>query len=392
MKDHFSQKQPFTLRIYNSLPEVAKEWDHFLPDHHSLKSPFLLATESAALEGIRFRYIMVEINRECVGLVYFQLLKISNQSLGANKLLNENSNLIGQFLLTHGINLAICGHLFRNNFTGFYFKKPTNNHLVFSVLDSFSKLAPAKLKPDVAIVKECDSGFNSQELKANSFQPFNQDFLYTFPVKQTWKQFDDYVQNLSSKYQKRAIKVRKNGQMIERKWLNEEQISKHIDQIEALYLEVVNKQVFKPATLNAAYLFKMKHVYGDRFQILGYFDQERLCGFASYIVLDNNKIELHYVGFSEKDNESFSLYFNMLFDGVELAIQKCYSHLHLGRTGKDAKSSLGAFGTNANNYFKVKRSVKGWFITCVLNLMIETTNQQGPERNPFKEQVELKLA
>jgi len=392
MRDCFFPDNSFSIIHFQSIEEAETHWDSALPENHHLRSEHLKSIESAKLQGFTFRYLLIYKEHRCIGVVYLQLLNLHAKHFGDAVQLGESNSIFSQYLLTKGVKLAICGHMFRNNWVGFYFKSSEDEAMIFDVLNKYAKSASAKTKPDILIVKECEDQFEHEILTGNRFQAFEHDLLFEFQVDANWTCFDDYSASLSSKYQKRAQKIRQQGSQVNRIWLDEKQIQKHMPELMGCYLELVNRQAYKPGQLTAEYFLQFKQTLGDQFQILGYFSDGNLCGFASYILNEHQTKELHYVGFYEFSNQAFSLYFNMLFDAVEFAIQQKFSVIHLGRTGHDAKTSLGAKPRLANNYFRVNHSVKGWVLKNTLDQLKTSYQPQGPIRNPFKQELQNNLS
>lgn len=382
------QHQGFDLHIYDRVEHVPSKWDSLLPEGHHLKLSLLNATEKAGLEGFSFAYILVFREHTPIGVAYMQLFQINKSSLHPDLLKSDKAGVLGQFVLNKGMNLAICGHLFRNQWQGYYFEDEIDYQLIFKVLNAFVSSKACHETPDVVLLKECDNTIQPNLLEANRFQEFSQDLIYTMSLNKEWENFEDYTQNLSSKYQKRALKVRQQGIDLKRHWLDDSALADYLPEMMNFYLNLVNRQTVRPANLNANYFLMQKQALGDNFRILGYFHNDQLVGFASYLFFGNQAMELHYIGFSEPDNKTYSLYFNMLFDALEYAITEGYQMLHLGRTGHDVKISLGAHPTVANNYFKVKRGVKGLLLKSMLEQLAQALSHSGPERSPFKSELE----
>ncbi len=392
MRDCFFPAHSFSISHFQKIEEAETDWDAILPINHHLKSLHLKAIEKADIQEFTFQYLLIYRDQQCIGLAYLQLLNLKKQHVGDMFQSGDSNSIFSQYLLTKGVNLAVCGHMFRNNWTGFYFKTPEDNALIFDVLNRHAKRNSLKVKPDIVVIKECEEQVSVEILKSNKFQAFNHDLLFDFNVDQDWTCFDDYAGSLSSKYQKRAQKIREQGKVVERIWLDEKQIIKHMPEIMNCYLELVNRQAYKPGKLTADYFLHLKQTLGHQFQILGYFSEGNIFGFASYILDENQNMELYYVGFQEASNQAFSLYFNMLFDAVAFAIEQKFKVVHLGRTGHDAKTSLGAKSRLANNYFKVNHSVKGWVLKNTLENLKAALQPQGPTRNPFKQELQSNLA
>ena len=95
-------------------------------------------------------------------------------------------------------------------------------------------------------------------------------------------------------------------------------------------------------------------------------------------------MEIHYIGYSEEVNHQYSLYFQMLFDGLKTAIDKKYKILELGRTAPEAKASLGAIPIEKHNYIWVKIGLARITFNFLSKWFLENIGDTWKNRNPFK--------
>ncbi len=174
---------------------------------------------------------------------------------------------------------------------------------------------------------------------------------------------EDYVQALSRKYKSRANKILEAGNVLEKRTLSEVETNKYSSKISGLFRQVARSQSFVLANLADDHFGKMKSLYKDSFEVMGFFYEGEIVAFTSAFI-SRDTYELYYAGFDYNHNQKLQLYFNLLFSGLERAIKLGKSVLKLGRTSLDAKASLGAHPEELVYYFKAGKIagvVNNWF-------------------------------
>ena len=135
--------------------------------------------------------------------------------------------------------------------------------------------------------------------------------------------------------------------------------------------------------LNGQYFVEMKRALGDNYKVLGYYLEDKLVAFTSYI-LGNEEMEIHYIGIDYQYNEECKLYFNILFDGLETAIENRKTSLELGRTAREVKASLGAVGVEVKNYILVKLGLPTLVYNYFQKWYNSHNNEDWKNRYPFR--------
>ncbi|MEQ1554529.1 MAG: hypothetical protein ABL929_10140, partial [Ferruginibacter sp.] len=121
----------------NKINDWSQAWDEFLPQNHHLKSNHLLAFEKSNLDDIENNYLQVFLKEKLIGVVYLQQFLFQHKHLNFNNDKQFKSKLI-KLVLPKQLPLLVCGHLFRINFQGFYFKNELHNSLVFDAIELFN--------------------------------------------------------------------------------------------------------------------------------------------------------------------------------------------------------------------------------------------------------------
>jgi hypothetical protein len=369
------------ITIAKHISECLNPWDDFLPAHHHLKSRHLLAFENAKIEDVENNYVQIFLKDKSIGLLYLQQFTFKHKHLNFNQQQTFKSKFI-QFVLPAQLPLLICGHLFRVDFQGFYFKNQAHEMLVFDAIELFIQHNKSN-KPSGIIIKDCEAPFVEQKAEFFKYHFFNGDVTMELSRRPHWLCFDDYLKDLNKNYLQRAKKIIKSFAVIEKKELTAAQIIEQAGVIEKLYWNVVNKQTIKLGTVNAAYFYELKNDLQQNFEFHGLYQNNVMVGFYTFIFY-NGAMETHYIGMDYEANKTYKLYFNILFLSTQKMIEQQYNKLELGRTAREAKVNLGALPKQIFNYIKVKNPIIKITVYYFLKRFNKAANHNLVERSPLK--------
>lgn len=162
-------------------------------------------------------------------------------------------------------------------------------------------------------------------------------------IRPEWKNFDDYLAALKSKYRVRAKKAMQSAQSLERVELNLDEIRQVEDHLHYLYLQVVGDAGFNLFYLPPKYFSTIKRAMGDSFRLWVYKDHGEIISFFT-LFEDGDIMDAHFLGYDPEVNHYYKLYLNMLLALIGEATQKGFRQLQLSRTATEIKSSVGADG------------------------------------------------
>lgn len=374
-------KAAINITIAQNITACQQQWDAILPTQHHLNSAYLQAFELANISDVETNYVIVYIKEKAIGVLYLQQFCFKQQHVNFNHHKAAVSKLL-QIVLPKQLPILICGHLFRINFQGFYFKNDAHKLLVFDAIDLFVQLQKNN-KPCGIIVKDSSEVFVQQGCMLHGYRFFGGDVTMEVSKRANWHVFDDYINDLQKKYKQRAKKIIQSFKGITTISLNAAEILLHASSIDALYWNVVHKQTIKLGTVNAAYFYQLKISMQQNFECNAMFFQNKMIGFYTYIFY-NNSMETHYIGLDYTVNKTHNTYFNILFAGIQKMIEGNYQTLELGRTAKEAKANTGALPKQIFNYIKVKNILINWVINYVVNRFNTAENKKLHQRNPLK--------
>jgi len=317
-----------------------------------------------------------------IGCLLIQIVKIDLKDI---KFESQFRKYLVKLLISKNDSIIICGNILRVNQEGYFFKDSNNIIYLKDILLEIKNIIKKEQNIFGILLKDSEVNFNKKLISCHPFISFNTDATMLLEIRKDWQTFSNYEQSLAKKYKQRLHKIIQSGTNIERRELNLQSIEIYKIEIENLYLQLVQKQSFNLAKLNKNYFVEMKRNLGEKFMIVGYFLDGKMLAFSSYIFYPNNEMEIHYIGTETEKNKSFQLYFNILYDGLKIAIDRKQTKLELGRTAKEAKSNMGAMAEINQNYAWLNSKVLQYLTQSIIRCFDQNDFNNWTQRNPFKE-------
>ena len=369
------------ITITKNIATIASHWDDFLPAAHHLKSRHLQAFENAAVDDLENFYVQVFASNKLIGLLYLQQFRFQHKHLNFGNGSATTARLIKCFLPKQ-LTILVCGHLFRINYQGFYFKEPSHKQLVFDAVKLFTR-QNNRCKPAGIIIKDCNDVFVEESCRFSGYRFFSGDVTMEVTRKEQWLSFSDYINSLQKNYRQRAKKIIHAFEPVDSKQLDAGEIKANAAAINQLYWNVVNKQTVKLGMVNANYFYELKKDLQNNFELHALYAEGKMAGFYTFIFYEK-EMETHFIGLDYEANSKYKLYFNILFLGIEKMIEKGFDKLELGRTARDAKANVGALPRQVFNYIKVKNALADITLRHFLQRFNKAENKNLTNRNPFK--------
>lgn len=157
----------------------------------------------------------------------------------------------------------------------------------------------------------------------------------------SWRDFDDYLAALPSKYRRRARRARGKLVGVEARMLTAAEADRFGESLTALYRGLIARTPYAPFVVEDGYISRLKRLRPADVALAGYFDGDRLVGFST-LLTDGDEALAHLAAVEPGYNRTHQLYLNLLFDLLATAIARRCRRLNLGRTATTIKSSLGA--------------------------------------------------
>ncbi|PWG06212.1 GNAT family N-acetyltransferase [Polaribacter aquimarinus] len=283
------------------------------------------------------------------------------------------------------LKLLICGNTFVSGEHGVFIKKNQNKKLIIKELAkaiSHFSSSNKKLKADAYLLKDFvnESLFITNELKEDHYHPFLVEPNMLLTISKNWKTFDDYLASMKTKFRVKARKAFKQSNFLKIEEVTSKNIDEQLPKMTALYQKVADNADFNLGNFNLATYKDFKEKLGENYILKTYWLEDRIVGFISGII-NQNSLDAHFVGIDYELNREYAIYQRMLYDYIEIAINKQLKTLNFGRTASEIKSSVGAVPQDLTMYLRHKKTITNKILKLFLQRVQPTPFQQ---KFPFK--------
>ncbi|WP_405611157.1 peptidogalycan biosysnthesis protein [Polaribacter sp. Asnod1-A03] len=285
------------------------------------------------------------------------------------------------------LKLLICGNVFVSGEHGVFIKtnqdkKAIVKELAKSIHHFINADKKLKKEIDAFLIKDFanESLFITDELTDYSYHPFSVEPNMQLTLNENWQTFDDYLAALKTKFRVKAKKAFKLSTSITFNEVTLENIEEILPKIKILYQKVAENSSFNLANFNLETYKDLKEKLGDNYILKTYWINDKIVGFISGVI-NNNSLDAHFVGIDYQLNREYAIYQRMLYDYIEIAIQKKLKTINFGRTASEIKSSVGAKPQDLTMYLRHKKTIKNKILKLFLQRVQPTPFQQ---KSPFK--------
>jgi predicted N-acyltransferase len=351
-----------------------------------LQIPYLRALEQAAPKGYQFFYVLIHQEDRPIGLLIAQAFYFdATQQMRLEE--TQQSWWQRQFMQQFQAHFLVIGNATLSGEHGFYFlpeisQKNRQRYIQKAIQLLEEQYAP---KSDMIVLKDFDTNTADQlaALQNNGFHriAIQPNMQLTLPAH--WQTFDDYLNDLRSKYRVRVRRARKKAKDLVQRELTLTEIQQHESRLFELYELVAQNALMNVALLPKNYFASLKEQLGNHFQLTAYFEGETIIGFQT-LIQDHHHLEAHFLGLDDRYNGTHQLYLNMLFDMVETAIEERVTTLSFGRTALEIKSSVGAVAQPMYGF--IKHRFVGFNIWIPKLFQAFETEKDWVARSPFREE------
>lgn len=376
-----------SIQIFEHISAIDEQvWNSITTNIFFYQTHQFLSVIEEIHSTIQFRYVLVYKEDKIVAGLYTQLLDFSFRNL-----VNYNANAstgikskVKQYIAKKDTKLLNLGNVFFTGDKGIICQQDDN---IISLLpDIFTKLYASftKQKPRAYLVANIYLQDESKcaSFSSHAFHPFITEPDMLMPIAAAWTSFDDYLSAISSKYRVRDKKILALSSSIKTVNFTLEEIKNNRVHFSHLFANVINHVAFNMATLSVDFFERMKLLYVDKFNIIGYYKEEALVGFACLFNVDENMLHVHYIGLDYTINKEQKLYNRMLLDFVKFAIENKKNKIHFGRTATEIKSTIGAQAFPLNAYLKMHNPMLNISLPYFLSRIKPA---EYTLRNPFRE-------
>jgi hypothetical protein len=241
---------------------------------------------------------------------------------------------VSRFLLRE-LNLLIRKHsilmIGNNCVPGYFFPKLENQR----GLEQFFQNEKAACSVFIANV----AGHNENIPGAVVFQ--SEPFMY-LTLEPEWQNTNDYLQAMQSKYRVRTKKVLATSAGLTMQRFNGESLdSETLATCAAMLQHTLREKTLAMNKNLSGILQCFAEHFGSDFILDMYYLKNEPVGFITCTIADNQLIAWH-LGYHADIAKETHIYQRMLFDLIDLGIQRRVGRIHFGRTATEIKSTLGA--------------------------------------------------
>ncbi|MBM7420625.1 MULTISPECIES: peptidogalycan biosysnthesis protein [Chryseobacterium] len=374
----------YTFKIFNSTTELPINWNIVIGQQNiMLSEEYFRVLEESKPINMKYCFVGFFFGEELIGGALFQYLNfIEHKSFQKGEMLCKIRNFLAKQLSK---DVMILGNNMLTGQNGFYFdtSKITTEKAILFLNETSQNIQAILGKTSLIIYKDYQRSFlkNFEDEKFRSFYRFSVQPNMILNIKPEWNCFEDYINDLSKKYRARLKSAKKKIDGIQKLELDIQSIKKHQNEMNILYQNVAENAPFNTFFLTEKHFESMKQNLKENFKVFGYFFNEKLIGFYT-LILNNNDIDTYFLGYDKEIQKEKQIYLNMLFDMTEFGISNQFKRIVFGRTALEIKSTIGAepveiFGLIKHNNKAINPFMEKIFTS--LNPKVEWI-----QRKPFK--------
>jgi len=216
------------------------------------------------------------------------------------------------------LKLLICGNTFVTGEHGVFIKENQNKKVIIKKLaESLNHFVNSnkKLKKqiDAFLLKDFaqESLFITDELKEFKYHTFSVEPNMQLKLSDNWKNLDDYLAAMKTKFRVKAKKAFKQSLDIRIEDVTLKNISQKLPEMTALYEKVASNAKFNLGTFNLETYKHLKEKFGDDYILKSYWLEDKIVGFISGVI-NNESLDAHFVGIDYQKNKEYAIYQRML--------------------------------------------------------------------------------
>lgn len=353
----------YSAKVFNTVDAIpTQDWSSLNTKSNTYFSPEFLNAFQTSNSKISFKYIVIYNELDAVALANIQIISLGIDVILKNIKISKTAKSIFRFFLcNYPLKIMFCGNVFLSGEHGIILNQDIDKKKAFLVISKTIK--------DLTSVKE------NRPLHAIFVKDFYQESLnitdhlldynylrmpvepnMIFKLNPGWKTFEDYIDDLKSKYRVKVNKADKTSSTLTAKLFNEDDFKVYKDELQQLYENTISNADFNAQVLDLNTYIKLRALYKDNFIVNAYFKDEKLVGFLSALH-NNNHLDAHFIGLDYELNKTYAIYPRILNDYVRLGIEKQVSQINFGRTASEIKSTIGATPENLVCYTRHRHNV-----------------------------------
>ena len=389
--------QDFKIEIFDRISDVEEHWTIISEGKDIFFSPdFLKIIEQYPASDIVPYYGLVTSESVPVGIVYFQskyvALKENLRKPGAQpktSLQKITEPLKHAVVSNINFQTIICGNLLLTGRYGFCFRndifRDQQFYLVIQATERLNQYLQQKgVSSGLILIKD----FFTEDTPASGeyhkgFTKFTVQPKMILEIKPKWKTFEDYLDDLKSKYRVRARKAMQKASDITKKVFSADEIATHRLTIHSLYKNVSDQAGFNAFVLHENYFEQLKEAFGDKLKLTTYWRNGKMVAFFTSIK-NYDVLDAHFLGYDPDENYECQIYLNMLYDLIREGILCGASKVDMSRTAIEIKSTVGAEPHDMYLYLRHTNKLLNKTVETVLDFV--KPQEEYIYRSPFRDE------
>jgi predicted N-acyltransferase len=378
---------PYSATVFDTIDSITTEdWSSLNPDSNTYFNPEFLKAFETSNPNILFKYIVLYDDTKAIGLANIQIISLGIDVILKNiKISNVVKKTLRFLLCRYPLKIMFCGNVFLSGEHGIILNQDIDKKEAFLVISK--------------AIKNLSNSKETRPLHAIFIKDFYQESLHItdyllnynyvkmpvepnmiFKLNSQWKNYDDYIASLKSKYRVKVNKADSKSSLLTAKLFNETDFEIYKDELQQLYENTIESANFNAQVLNLNTYIKLRAFYKEDFIVKAYFVEDKLVGFLSAL-LNNNHLDAHFIGLDYELNKTYAIYPRILNDYVRLGIEEQVSQVNFGRTASEIKSTIGATPEDLVCYTRHRHNL----INKLLRPFISQVKiKDYKQHNPFK--------
>ena len=381
-----------TALFFSSIDQISPEiWEGLQCAKNIYFNPaFLKAVEKNHPEIVFSYIVLIDKNSNPIAFASIQIVNFHIDDIKNDlELLIRKLKNIGRKLHIlpnkKPLKILISGNTFVSGEHGIFIKKNQNKKIIIKELAKailHFVNANKKLKIDAFLLKDFrnKSLFISNELRDYNYHPFSVEQNMMLKLDENWHVFEDYLASMKTKFRVKARKAFLRSTNIKIENVTPENIDIQLPKMTALYKKVVDNADFNLGNFNLNSFKDLKKTLGNNYILKTYWLDDNIVGFISGVI-NQKSLDAHFVGINYELNKEHAIYQRMLYDYIEIGIEKKLNRINFGRTASEIKSSVGAVPQDLTMYIRHKKSITNKILKLFLQRIQPTPFQQ---KFPFK--------
>ena len=376
----------FVTSLYPSVdlidPVVFKELN---TDNNVYFSKSFLKAFELSNPQIEFKYISIsDSKKNTIALALVQVINLSVEGTLKNiKVASLVRKLLGLFFCNEHIKILFCGNIFLSGEHGIRCSDGVSKDEIMTQIGTALDAVAANTKPLHAIfIKDFkkESLKNTRQFLSFGYSEINVEPNLIVLLDPKWKTFEDYKNNLKSKYRIKANKADATSSDLKTRLFTEHDFETYKEELQALYQNTIDNASFNAQVLNLNTYSHLRASFKDDFIVKAYFLDDKLVGFLTAL-FNKNTLDAHFIGLDYQLNKSHAIYPRILNDYVRLGIEKQVSSIDLGRTASEIKTTIGAKPIELSCYIKHKNP---FFNSLIKPFFRRIKIKEFKQHSPFK--------